>query len=168
MNDINFCEQNRFHSFDCKLCNVIVPSVGAFEKHAQSEMHQHNLEQYKLNYQVYTERPVVFLSIFEHNANLIPWRETGAEIVLIPMTSEGDFDYDYLQTKLHEYKDRDTLKVGAFIAGSNITGTLFDVDRIAVMCHKSTFLVCFDYAATCPYVDINMNGPSRHLIKEFA
>ena len=36
---------------------------------------------------MFTDKPVVFLSVFEHNANLIPWRETGATIVLIPMTS---------------------------------------------------------------------------------
>ena len=60
------------------------------------------------------------------------------------------------------------MKVGSFIAGSNITGTIFDVDRIAVMCHKSGFLACFDYAATCPYVDINMNGASQHGYESFA
>ena len=47
------------------------------------------------------------------------------------------------------------------MSGSNVTGTLFDVDRIAVMCHKAGFLACFDYAATCPYIDINMNGPTK-------
>ena len=88
---------NRFNSYDCKLCNSIMPSLGAYEKHAQSKVHQLNLEQYKNNFRVYTEKPVVFLSIFEHNANLIPWRETGASIVLIPMTQSGDFDYNFLE-----------------------------------------------------------------------
>ena len=74
------------------------------------------------------------------------------------MTDAGDFDYEYLQQKLTLYRNHNSLKVGSFIAGSNITGTIFDVDRIAVMCHKFGFLACFDYAATCPYVDINMNG----------
>lgn len=100
---------------------------------------------------MYTEKPVVFLSVYEHNANLIPWRETGATIVLIPMTAEGDFDYEFLQIKLTQYRELNTLKIGAFSAGSNITGTLFDVDRISVMLHKAGFLACFDYAATCPY-----------------
>ena len=84
--EANFCEQNRWHSYDCKLCKVILPSLGSYEKHAQSDIHKLNLEGYKNNYQTYTEKPVIFLSIFEHNSNLIPWRETGATIVLIPMT----------------------------------------------------------------------------------
>jgi len=50
------------------------------------------------------------------------------------------------------------LKIGAFSAGSNITGTLFDVDRISVICHRHDTLAVFDFAAVAPYVDINMNG----------
>jgi len=42
----DFCEMNRFNSYDCKLCKVIVASLGAYEKHSQSEMHRLNLEQY--------------------------------------------------------------------------------------------------------------------------
>jgi selenocysteine lyase/cysteine desulfurase len=56
-----------------------------------------------------------------------------------------------------------TLKIGAFSAGSNITGILFDVDRLAVMCHKANFLACFDYAAAGPYIDINMAGATNTL-----
>ena len=95
--NINFCEQNRWHSYECRLCKVIVPGLGAYEKHAQSEIHRFNLEKFKNNYQVYTEKPVVLVSIFEHNANLIPWRETGANVVIVPMSENGDFDYDALQ-----------------------------------------------------------------------
>jgi len=45
---------------------------------------------------VFTEKPIVILSVFEHNANLIPWRETGANVVLVPMTDDGDLDYEAL------------------------------------------------------------------------
>ena len=53
----------------------------------------------------YDELPVVFLSIYEHNSNLLPWRETGARIELIPITSKADFDYEFLEQKLDEYRD---------------------------------------------------------------
>lgn len=97
----------------------------------------HNLEGFKNKKTIYTQNPVVFLSVFEHNANLIPWRESGATIVMIPMTENGDFDYVYLEKKLKEYRSANTLKVGSFSSGSNITGNLFDVDRISVLCHKN-------------------------------
>mmetsp|Transcript_2682 Transcript_2682/g.4518 ORF Transcript_2682/g.4518 Transcript_2682/m.4518 type:complete len:176 (-) Transcript_2682:2073-2600(-) len=78
------------------------------------------------------------------------------------MTDSGDFDYLFLQRKLNQFRGLNALKVGSFSAGSNITGTVFDVDRIAVMCHKAGFLACFDCAATCPYMDINVNGVTKH------
>ena len=83
------------------------------------------------------------------------------------MTSDGDFDYEFLQIKLDQYREKNTLKIGSFSAGSNITGNIFDVDRISVMLHKSGFLACFDYAATCPYQDINMNGKTEHGVTTF-
>jgi selenocysteine lyase/cysteine desulfurase len=78
--------------------------------------------------------------VFEHNANLIPWRESGAKIEMIPMTEEGDLDYEELQKKLNEYRSYNSLKCCTMSAGSNLTGTLFDVDRIAMMSHKAGFL----------------------------
>ena len=45
------------------------------------------------------------MSIYEHNSNLLPWRETGSRIELIPMTENGDFDYEYLERKLQQYKE---------------------------------------------------------------
>ena len=80
-----------------------MPSIGAYEKHAQSEYHKRAVEvevsKKRLN-TAFNQLPVVFVSIYEHNSNLLPWRETGARIELIPMTENGDFDYEYLECKL--------------------------------------------------------------------
>lgn len=67
----------------------------------------------------------------------------------------------FLEKTLQAYKNYNSIKVGSFIAASNVTGTIFDSDRISVMCHKAGFLAVFDYAAASPYVDINMNGASN-------
>jgi len=83
------------------------------------------------------------------------------------MTDTGDLDYDILQQKLNEYRNYNSLKVCAISAGSNLTGIMFDVDRISVMCHKADFVVCFDYAAVCPYTDINFNGITKHYQSSF-
>ena len=101
---------------------------------------------------------MVFLSVYEHNSNLLPWREVGCEIEIIPANEECDLDYELLENKLKQHKSDNRLIIGAFSAGSNITGTLFDVDRIAVACHKNNALAVFDYAAVGPYEEINFNG----------
>jgi selenocysteine lyase/cysteine desulfurase len=77
------------------------------------------------------------------------------------MTEEGDFDYEYLDTRFKELQDKNSLKIGAFSAGSNITGNIFDVDLISIICHRYKALAIFDYAAVAPYVEINMNGINK-------
>ena len=150
----HFCKRNRWNSYDCTICKVIIPSLGAYEKHAQTEFHKRAVEvevtRKQLN-STYKALPVVFLSIYEHNSNLLPWRETGARIELVPMTENGDFDYEFLEARLKSYRNESCLKIGAFSAGSNITGTLFDVDRLAYLCHMNRALAFFDYAAVSPY-----------------
>ena len=78
---------------------------------------------------------MIFLSIFEHNSNLLPWRETGAKIELIPLSQDCQVDFDAFEVLLQNYDKYNGLKVAAISAGSNITGTLVDTDRVAVMCH---------------------------------
>lgn len=104
----------------------------------------------------------MFVSVFEHNSNVLPWKEAGARVEVMPMTNNGDMDYEFIEKKFKEIKDIKCLKIGAFSAGSNISGTLYDVDRLAQICHENNALACFDYAAVSPYVNINMSGPSPH------
>ncbi len=40
------------------------------------------------------------MSIYEHNSNVLAWREAGAKIELIPLTDDGDLDYSYLEKVL--------------------------------------------------------------------
>ena len=106
----------------------------------------------------YDDVPLVFLSVFEHNSNLLPWREVGCEVQIIPATEDCDFDYELLEQKLRQHRSDKRIIIGAFSAGSNITGNLYDVDRISVACHKNNALAVFDYAAVGPYQEINFNG----------
>lgn len=93
---------------------------------------------------------------------MLPWKEAGAQVEIVPMTPDGDMNYEHIERRLKELKDRNCTKIGSFSAGSNISGTLFDVDRLSQICHSYGALACFDYAAVSPYVNINMSGPSPH------
>ncbi len=61
-----------------------------------------------------------------------------------------------LEARLREFNDR-PLRIGAFSAGSNITGLLADVDAATALLHRWGALACWDYAAAAPYVDMDMN-----------
>ena len=139
-----------------------MPSLGLFEKHAQTELHQLAVKEVSREQVTHEHLPIVFVSIFEHNSNLLPWRETGAQIELIPMTDDGNFDYAFYEKRLIDLSSKKCLKIGCFSAGSNITGNIFDTDYLAMLSHKFGALAVFDYAAVGSYVEINMNGISKH------
>ncbi|KAL3661679.1 hypothetical protein V7S43_013438 [Phytophthora oleae] len=113
------------------------------------------LQQFSVNAPV-DHRPVVFVGPFEHHSNLLPWRESSAEVVTIPENALGLMDLEALEAQLVKYAAR-PLKVGAFSAASNLTGVLTDVDAVSALLHQHGALACWDYATCAPYVNIDMN-----------
>ncbi len=106
-------------------------------------------------------KPVVFIGPYEHHSNDIMWREAIAEVVPIQLNSEGFIDLKDLENQVSNPKYKHRLKIGSFSAASNITGIKTPVYEIARIMHKYGGLVCFDYAASAPYVKINMNKDSE-------
>jgi selenocysteine lyase/cysteine desulfurase len=105
------------------------------------------------------ERPVVFIGPFEHHSNELPWRESIADVVLIPQDSDGHIDAAELERQLVRYAER-TVKIGSFSAASNVTGIVSDTHRISALLHRHGALSFWDFAAAAPYVDIEMFGDS--------
>ena len=103
-----------------------------------------------------SERPVVFIGPFEHHSNELPWRESIADVVMIPESPDGHIDAERLETELVRYADR-AVKIGSFSAASNVTGILSDADGITRLLHAHGALAFWDYAAGGPYIDIDMN-----------
>jgi selenocysteine lyase/cysteine desulfurase len=102
------------------------------------------------------QRPVVFIGPFEHHSNELPWRESIADVVLIPESPDGHIDADRLADELERYSGR-PLRIGSFSAASNVTGILSDTDGITRLLHEHGALAFWDYAAGGPYVEIDMN-----------
>jgi selenocysteine lyase/cysteine desulfurase len=102
------------------------------------------------------QRPVVFIGPFEHHSNELPWRESIADVVMIPESPDGHIDAERLETELVRHADR-AVKIGSFSAASNVTGILSDADGITRLLHAHGALAFWDYAAGGPYIDIDMN-----------
>ena len=104
-------------------------------------------------------RPVVFIGPYEHHSNLIPWRETGCDIVMIPENAvTRNVDLEVLEEYLRQPKyDQCPMKIGTFTAASNVTGKLCPVDQIAALLHTYQALAVFDYATASSYTKIDMN-----------
>ena len=106
----------------------------------------------KINNQI----PVVFVGPYEHHSNEISWRDGLCEIVEVRLDENGHTDMLHLEQLLQmpEYQNRK--RIGSFSAASNVTGLISPVHKIAAMLHKYDALALFDYAASAPYVEINM------------
>jgi selenocysteine lyase/cysteine desulfurase len=100
-------------------------------------------------------RPVVFVGPFEHHSNLLPWRESAAEVVAIGEDRNGQVDLAGLEAELVRHAGRPLL-VGAFSAASNVTGIISDVDGVAALLHRHGALSVWDYSAAAPYLPIRM------------
>ncbi|MHA1460027.1 MAG: aminotransferase class V-fold PLP-dependent enzyme [Promethearchaeota archaeon] len=103
-------------------------------------------------------KPVVFIGPYEHHSNDIMWREAIAEVVSIQLTSNGYIDLKDLERQVSDPKYKNRLKIGSFSAASNITGLRSPVYEISRILHKYDCIVCFDFAASAPYVKIDMNN----------
>lgn len=103
------------------------------------------------------QRPVVFVGPYEHHSNELPWRESVAEVVPIPLAPDGAIDREALATALVVYAER-PLRIGAFSAASNVTGIRSDVQGITRQLKRGGALAFWDYAAAGPYVGIDLNG----------
>jgi selenocysteine lyase/cysteine desulfurase len=114
----------------------------------------------KLELEINRLKPVVFIGPYEHHSNDIMWREAIAEVVTIQLTPDGYIDLKDLESQVSDAKYKKRLKIGSFSAASNVTGLKSPVYEIARIMHKYNGLACFDFAASAPYVKINMNNDS--------
>ena len=112
---------------------------------------KHSVEQFD-------QRPVIFVGPYEHHSNLLPWRESGCQIVMVPECPRTfTVNVEALEQLLNKPEYHGRLKMGTFSAASNITGKVTNVDAIAAVLHRHGALAFFDYATGASYVNMNMN-----------
>ena len=102
------------------------------------------------------EKPVVFITHMEHHSNHTSWFETIADVVVIPPGDDLLINPENLRAELEKYKHR-VLKIGSFTACSNVTGIETPIHALAKIMHEYNGVCLADYAASAPYVDINMH-----------
>lgn len=106
---------------------------------------------------IHRNRPVIFVGPYEHHSNEISWRESLGEVCEIGLNRDGGIDLDDLEAKAGRPELEGRIKIGAFSAASNVTGIRTPVYDVARILHRHGALACFDFAASAPYVEIDMN-----------
>lgn len=111
------------------------------------------------------KKATVFIGPYEHHSNILPWRESGAEIVEIGEGVDGGGpDLAELADELSMRKGQGLL-VGAFSAASNVSGIITDVDAVTKLLKTHGALAFWDYAGGGPYLNMDMN-PGEGLSKD--
>jgi selenocysteine lyase/cysteine desulfurase len=106
------------------------------------------------------KQPVVFVGPYEHHSNELSWRQSLAKSIEVRLDAAGNIDLGHLEELLQAPEHQDRLRIGSFSAASNVTGIKSNVREIAELLHRYGAIVCFDYAACAPYVEIDMNPES--------
>jgi len=108
------------------------------------------------------ERALVLLGPYEHHSNLLPWRESGAEVIELPEDPAGGPDRAALAAQLERGAGRRI--VAAFSAGSNVTGALTDTGEVSRMVQAAGGKVIWDYAGAASYITMRMQpAPDVHV-----
>jgi tRNA(Ile)-lysidine synthase TilS/MesJ/selenocysteine lyase/cysteine desulfurase len=105
--------------------------------------------------------PLVLVGPYAHHSSLLPWKEAGAEVVILPEAPKGmppGVDLAALAAELVRAEaERRPLTIGVLAAASNITGILVDTETPTAVLHAHGALAVFDYAAAAPHAPVVVN-----------
>lgn len=102
------------------------------------------------------DKPLVAITHLEHHSNQTSWEECAVRVEIIRRSACGSPDLGHLEDILARNAHR-PLKIGAFSACSNVTGIVTPYHRMAAMMHAAGGLCFVDFAASAPYVEIDMH-----------
>lgn len=108
------------------------------------------------------QRDIVLVSTMEHHSNDLPWR-AAANVAHIGVTAEGCLDEDDFDALLNSYAGRVALV--AVTGGSNVSGFINPIYRLAEKAHAAGALILADCAQLSPHRAVNMlaHDNPRHL-----
>lgn len=96
---------------------------------------------------------VVLVSRMEHHSNDLPWR-AGAKVLHIGLDPQGGLDEGDFDRLLRLHAGR--VRLVAVSGGSNVTGHMPDVHRLAVKAHAAGAQIMVDCAQLAPHRRIHM------------
>ncbi|WP_072679342.1 aminotransferase class V-fold PLP-dependent enzyme [Arcobacter sp. LA11] len=98
------------------------------------------------------DMPLVIVGPYEHHSNEVSYREAFCEIKRISLKDDGLVNIEELEEVLKENAHREI--IGSFCIASNVTGIITCYKEISDILRKYGAKVCFDAAASSPYMNI--------------
>jgi len=99
----------------------------------------------------------ILVSELEHHSNIVPWQilcqQSGAKLVVAPMTDRGEILRDAFEEKLSE-----RTRLVALAHVSNALGTVLPVAELIELAHRRGALVLLDGAQAVSHVDVDVQA----------
>ncbi|HSH01289.1 MAG TPA: cysteine desulfurase [Anaerolineae bacterium] len=99
----------------------------------------------------------ILITAMEHHANIVPWQmvaeRTGAVVRVLPVTADGFLDMGQLPELLTE-----KTKMFAFMAVSNVLGTINPVEELVAAAKRVGALTLVDGAQAVPHQGVDVVG----------
>ncbi|MCR6572483.1 aminotransferase class V-fold PLP-dependent enzyme [Campylobacter insulaenigrae] len=97
--------------------------------------------------------PLVIVGPYEHHSNELSFREALCECIRVPLTSNGEIDFVFLENLLKTSKGRQI--IASFNAASNVTGVISDYKKIYTLIKHYKGIVAFDVSTLAPYANLD-------------
>jgi len=99
----------------------------------------------------------VLITQMEHHANIVPWQliteRTGATLRYVPLDPQGVLRLDMLDELLTE-----RTRLFAFVAMSNVLGTINPVEELVARAHSVGALALVDGAQSVPHLPVDVQA----------
>jgi cysteine desulfurase / selenocysteine lyase len=110
----------------------------------------------KLSYRLsLAEGDIVLISQLEHHSNDLPWR-ARARVLRIRADSKGALDEEHAARLLCQHAG--CVRLLAITGGSNVTGHMPDIHRLATLAHAAGARILVDAAQLAPHRRIEMGA----------
>jgi len=101
--------------------------------------------------------PIVYSTIMEHHANMLPWRMNRAELRFIAVDDDGCLDLEDLDRQLRS-APTNRPRLVAIAGGYNVTGYTPPIHDVARLAHRYGARIFVDGAQLVPHRRVNMRG----------
>lgn len=99
----------------------------------------------------------VMITELEHHSNIVPWQivceQVGAELVVVPMTDEGEITVDAFESQLST-----RTRIAAISHVSNALGTILPVQEMVRLAHEQGAVVLVDGAQAVAHVPVDVQA----------
>lgn len=104
-----------------------------------------------------SEGDEILVTELEHHSNIVPWQliasRTGAKLVVVPMTDDGEIPIEAFSRKLSE-----RTRICAFAHVSNVLGTVLPIRRMTKLAHDAGALVLVDGAQGVVHDEVDVGA----------